>query len=502
MSSSMFSQGSAIAVATEDTDHLVAQLAKEVGAKEILNRQMLVAIISNHHRFPSEHRVVVWRYLFKLPMNKKQYTLFASQQRHPAIRALALNLPVRYQIISNRLMRLLSVLTYWHPPLGECDWLPGLVFPFLRIFERDSLISFEFVLTLIYNWCPEWLYFVPNPPVTVLARIDRIARAFGGEAPVSVAWPALRSFFGEVATTEAALMLFDNIIAARPAFLEYLVAAFALIPGEKIVTESNVVHLIERAKRMYEKDFAKHANQAEFAPLPTGHYPVMEVVEKVPHWREREVERIRLEAEASRQQETLAKEIEREAVKIERQRKIWMAERALLREIEEEQMQEFRRREQEILMRESKQEEMALQLRRERIRTRRLEEEQAIEEWRRDCEKIQTEMCEVSTTRRATWANWLTIKEDAAQLAREEVQAELDFLKQRNDVHAKEMAKHRQQMADAASSDQKIISEIIRKNRQLEEEKYELRQQLDKARAEQAASFDKNRLARIGKSKV
>ena len=502
MTSIMFSQGSSIASATEDANHLIAILAKNVNAKEILNKRVLIDIIANHHKFPSEHRVVVWRYLFRLPMNKKQYTLFASQQRHPSIQALSLNLPVRYQIISNRLMRLLSALTYWHPPLGECDWLPGLVFPFLRIFERDSLISFEFVVTLICNWCQEWVYFVPNPPVTVLSRIDRIARAFGGEAPVSVSWPALRSFFGEVATTEAAVMLFDNIISARPAFLEYLVAAFALIPGEKVVTESSVVHLIERAKRMFEKDFVKHANQAEFIPLPSGHYPVMPVVENVPHWREKEVERIRLEAEASREQETLAAEIEREAVKIERQRKIWMAERALLREIEEEQMEEFRRREQEILLRESKREEAALQLRRERLRTRRIEEEQAIEEWRRDCEKIQTEMCEVSTTRRAAWADWLTIKEDAAQLAREEIQAELDLLKQRNNVHAMEMQKHRKQMAEAATSDQKIINDIIQKSRALEEEKYQLRQQLDKARAEQSAAFDRNRLFRPVKTKT
>jgi len=34
---------------------------------------------------------------------------------------------------------------------------------------------FEFVLALVFNWCGEWLNFVPNPPVTVLARIDRIA---------------------------------------------------------------------------------------------------------------------------------------------------------------------------------------------------------------------------------------------------------------------------------------------------------------------------------------
>ena len=240
----MFSEGSSIAIATEDSDHFVAQLALQISAKELLNKRTLVSIVSRHYHYPEEHRVVIWRYLFRLPMNEKKYALYSTQPVHPSIRNLPITLPVRYSMIANRLTRILSSLCYWHPPLGECDWLPALVFPFLRIFERDSVISFEFIVTIITNWCSEWLHFVPNPPLTIISRIDRIARSFGGEAPISVAWPALRSLFGEVATTETALMLFDNIISARPVFLEYLVASFALIQGEKIVTEGVADHEI------------------------------------------------------------------------------------------------------------------------------------------------------------------------------------------------------------------------------------------------------------------
>jgi hypothetical protein len=298
-------------------------------------------------------------------MNEKAYNLYASQPIHASVRRLPNTLPVRYSINANRLVRLLSSLTYWHPPLAECDWLPALVFPFLRIFERDTIVLFEFMVTIISNWCHEWLHFIPNPPITILSRIDRIARAHGGEAPLSVAWPALRSFFGEVATTEAALTLFDNIIASHPAFIEYLVASFALIQHEKVINERNVVAIVNRAWKMYSADAAHHSHFAAFAALPTGHYPVMQVVKRVPRWRETELERIRVEAEASRQQEMLGEEIEEEAAKIERQRRVWMAERSVLRQTVEEQMEEFRRREQEILRRENLKEAVSMQIRRE-----------------------------------------------------------------------------------------------------------------------------------------
>lgn len=495
----MFSQGSAIAAATSDTNHYIAEIAssKKIGATAMLHRQTLIDVMTKHYHFPDEHRVIIWRYLFRLPMNKSVYALLASQPVHQSVRRLPDSLPIRYSVVLNRLVRLLSALAYWHPPLADCDWLPALVFPFLRLFERDSLVLFEFIVTVICNWCEEWLHFIPNPPITILARIDRIARAHGGEAPLSVAWPALRSFFGEVATTEAALALFDNILSARPVYLEYLVASFALIQHEKVINERNVRAIIGRARRMFAADSDQNPNKSSFLPLPSGFYPVMPVVKRIPQWREGEVQRIRTEAEASRQQEIFNEEIEAECAKIERQRRTWMVQRSLLREIEEEQMEEFRRREQEIQRRENMKEEVSLQLRRERLRARRLEEEQAIEDWRRDCGRVQDEMMQVSATRRATWANWLSMKEDSANIANEEVRLELELVRNRDATHRQEMERYHSAMAKAAQEEQQALNLAVAQSRELEQEKYELRQKLNEARRPQAAAFGYGSIGRL-----
>ena len=489
----MFLEGSSITSATEDEDHYVAQLAKQVGATAVLNRKTLMNIILRHYSFPNEHRVIIWRYLFRLPMNEEAYSLYAQQPTHPSIKSLQKTLPIRYSVLSNRLMRLLSSIIYWHPPLGECDWLPGLVFPFLRLFERDSIVSFEAIMTIISNWCSEWLTFIPNPPITVLSRIDRICKSEGGSAPLSVSWPALRSMFGEVATTEAALVMFDNILSSKPVFLEYLVASFALIKGQKIVNQGNVKHIIERARMLFEKDSTRNPNSSPFVPLPKGFYPVLNIVEKVPKWREKEVSRIRREAEAAKQQEELNYELEKEAARIERQRKNWMAERAILREIEEEQMEEFKRREMELLSKENYKEEMNKQLRMERLRNRRIEEENAMNEWKKDCERVQNEMNAAMKSRRETWSNWLHVKEEAAKLVEEEVRMEIELLRQRDYSHQKEVNHHNKMMEKAAAEEQEILDHAMKRSAELSNQKAELKRRLEEARQSVKKSYNKRK---------
>ena len=173
---SMFGPGSTIDYTSHDDDNYIAKVAKHVGANSLLNKKNLIDIIQNQYSFPDEQRVVMWRYLLHLPMNEPQYTLLASQQLHPAVRQLTSSLPIKYTSISTRLSRLLSALMYWHPPLAECDWLPALVFPFLRVFERDSLVTFEVVATVIMNWCQEWLNFIPNPPIFLALKYRSICR--------------------------------------------------------------------------------------------------------------------------------------------------------------------------------------------------------------------------------------------------------------------------------------------------------------------------------------
>lgn len=481
----LFGEGSAIYSVDQDDSHRVAVLAKKIGATTIPNKQALIHIIQENLQFPSEHREVLWRYILRIPMNRSVFMTMAQQQIYPTVRKLPNKLPLKYSVISQRLVRLISNLAYWHPPLAECDWLPALVFPFLQVFTRDSLITFEIVMTVIVNWCHDWLHFVPNPPITILSRIDRIAKDNGGEAPLNVAWPVLRSFLGEVSTTKAALMILDNILASRPVFIEYLVACYA-ISSFKIIDEINVASFIKRAKKMYKKDWKTNPNQDVFQPLPKGYYPVMTIIQKSPMWREKELQRIRDEAEAIKQQMEIAEEIEKEQVKIDRQRKCWLREREILKVIEEEQMVEFRRKEKQQLLEDNIVDSKEIAKRRSEIQRRKIEEEGALKEWKNECDKVRQEMEKTRETRKMTWDNFMQKKDENALVTREEMDIEMKLLEERENAFNYELDAHSKVLHKMLNEEQKLLQQAMNRNQEIEDDKNELRQQIEKARRKQA----------------
>ncbi len=68
--------------------------------------------------------------------------------------------------------RVLSALAHWSPIFAEVDYLPALVFPFVRLFEGDDeCASFELVAAVLLNWARRWFEFWPHAPVTLLRQV-------------------------------------------------------------------------------------------------------------------------------------------------------------------------------------------------------------------------------------------------------------------------------------------------------------------------------------------
>lgn len=195
---------------------------------------------------------------------------------------------------------------------------------------------------------------------------------------MSVAWPALRSFFGEIVTTEACIIILDNILCSRPVFLEYLVVAYALRKNRRI-DHLNVQTLIKHARSLFDRHFEDNPNKAPFTPLGRGFYPVIPIIKKTHNWKQKELERIREEAEIAKTQRTLTVDIDEQEEKLTRQRHRWMWKREDLKQVEEDQIREVQRREKELLLRESGNEQKFLERSRIEVQNRRGQEEQAVQ---------------------------------------------------------------------------------------------------------------------------
>ena len=87
--------------------------------------------------------------LLKLPENYESYASLIERGTHPAYADLASKYPVKSQKCIRLLERTLSALAHWSPIFAECDYLPLLIFPFVKLFQNNQVICFEIVATLI-----------------------------------------------------------------------------------------------------------------------------------------------------------------------------------------------------------------------------------------------------------------------------------------------------------------------------------------------------------------
>lgn len=74
----------------------------------------------------------------------------------------------------NKLVRILSALAYWSPIFIEVEFLPHIVFPFLKLIPNDDLFVFELIMALIVQWMQVWFESYPVEPTPVITAIESI----------------------------------------------------------------------------------------------------------------------------------------------------------------------------------------------------------------------------------------------------------------------------------------------------------------------------------------
>ena len=74
------------------------------------------------------------------PSSKSRSAFVALCRRgiHPAWRNLGSGFPIKNQKLMSKLQRTLSALSYWSPVFAQLAYLPGLVFPFVKLFASMS----------------------------------------------------------------------------------------------------------------------------------------------------------------------------------------------------------------------------------------------------------------------------------------------------------------------------------------------------------------------------
>lgn len=261
---------------------------------------------SCNYGYPEEYRNVIWCVLLQLPINSDTFLVLRKQDQHPVAkkfekRLKKINLPKEYH---RSLKSLISQLANWSPIFAEIDYIPGLVFPFLKIFPESSLITFEIVATILLNYGQLWFEFLPLEPCNFLGMCENVLMTLDtGLAnfyftnritPEIYAFKMIETSFSRVFPEHHWYVLWDTIISNPPYFQVFLIVAFNVLHRTTLMKlqcreeiedfflsfrGTDIKKMIKIAHE-YDDNYPEYSHPKKFfhkfVPMPKYYYPVFD----------------------------------------------------------------------------------------------------------------------------------------------------------------------------------------------------------------------------------
>jgi hypothetical protein len=243
-----------------------------------LNKTMpigrLLPILKEFGEYPEKYRAVIWKTVLKLPQDQNSFSHLLKQGSHSCVE----NFPKKYSLVDqkalNNLSLIVSCLAHWTPLFAYIDFLPRFVFPFLKIFKSDLLLSFELVSTLLSNHCQLWFEFAPlQMPYNYLCLVENILMESDRKlfefykskniTPKIYAMPLMESAFSEILDEQQWMQMWDHIVSNDVHFMIFIIVAYNSIQRlnimrcddaegiTKLFHEQNYVNLKKLTSKAY-----------------------------------------------------------------------------------------------------------------------------------------------------------------------------------------------------------------------------------------------------------
>ncbi|XP_050667960.1 TBC1 domain family member 31 [Leptidea sinapis] len=229
-------------------------------------------ILMQYGEYPDKFRATIWRSLLRTPRNKLAYSALVDKGIHPAYKDIEKQFTIHSSITLKSLKRLLSCLSHWCPLFAVIKFLPGFVFPFVKVLQKDPLLLFECVATVLLNQYQLWFEYAPFPPISILAMVENIVAEH--DQPLldhyceleitsqTYALKILETAFSEILTCSEWLILWDHILSNEPSFILFAVASYSITQRNAIKkqkTHDQVENFFHNQNPIDKKTFIKKA---------------------------------------------------------------------------------------------------------------------------------------------------------------------------------------------------------------------------------------------------
>lgn len=175
-----------------------------------LSVDKLRSLLSSYNCFPARYRLLIWKFLLRLPENTVAFKTLTDMGPHPAFNELESRYPLKSEGLLRRLQTVCSALGHWSPIFGEVEYLPVVAFPFVQLFKGDDLAAFETTMCILLHWHHNFLSTFPSAPVTILSTLEQLLKTHDPALrrhfikiqldAQGYGWTLLRSIFTEVLT--------------------------------------------------------------------------------------------------------------------------------------------------------------------------------------------------------------------------------------------------------------------------------------------------------------
>ncbi|KAL0821512.1 hypothetical protein ABMA28_004974 [Loxostege sticticalis] len=240
--------------------------------RSCMDSARLRRILMQYGEYPDKFRSVIWRSLLNTPQNKIAYAALVDKGIHPTYRDIEKQFTIHSSVTLKNLKRLLSCLAHWCPLFGVMKFLPGFVFPFVKVLQKDPLLLFECVATILLNYCQLWFEYAPFPPISILAMAENILAEHdqqllnhfceAGITSQTYALKILETAFSEVLTCTEWLILWDHILSNEPAFILMAVVSYNIVQKnalKRLTTHEQLDNFFHMQNPIDKKLFLKKA---------------------------------------------------------------------------------------------------------------------------------------------------------------------------------------------------------------------------------------------------
>ncbi|XP_068617728.1 TBC1 domain family member 31 [Battus philenor] len=226
------------------------KLVVEQKMRACMDSARLRRILMQYGEYPDKFRSIIWKSLLNTPRNKTAYSTLVDKGIHQAYKNIEKQFTIHSSVTLKNLKRLLSCLAHWCPLFGVMKFLPGFVFPFVKVLQKDPLLLFECVATVLMNQCQLWFEYAPFPPISILAMIENVLAEHDqhlldhycqlGVTSQTYALKILETAFSEVLTCSEWLILWDHILSNEPSFILMSVVSYNIVQKNAVKRLKNL----------------------------------------------------------------------------------------------------------------------------------------------------------------------------------------------------------------------------------------------------------------------